>query len=84
MGACGSGGCLYGIFTKQIDHNYHLAFNDYLKNKEIKTKADGTYAFYSYEEITAYDTSKIQVSVYEIKKAMSHYTLDTTYVHHEK
>jgi hypothetical protein len=36
MGACGTGGCMYGLFLNQYDNYYKLAYFDYLKNAEFK------------------------------------------------
>jgi len=41
LGACGTGGCIYGLFLNQSDNYYKLAFMDYLKNPEFITEKDG-------------------------------------------
>jgi hypothetical protein len=41
LGACGTGRFMYGLFLKQIDNYYKLAFMDYLKNPEFKVEKNG-------------------------------------------
>jgi len=38
LGACGTGGCMYGLFLNQSDNYYKLAFMDYLKNPKFITE----------------------------------------------
>lgn len=84
LGACGTGGCMYGLFLNQYKNNYKLAFMDYLKNAEFKIDKNGLWIIKSFEEIEAYNPSKLQVSVFKFEKNKYHYQLDTTFVYQEK
>lgn len=83
LGACGTGGCMYGLFLKQYDNYYKLAYYDYLKNAEFKIEKDGLWTIESSEELEPYNPSKIQITTFKFDKNTYQYKLDTTYVHYD-
>ena len=80
LGACGTGGCMYGLFLNQYANYYQLALLDYLKNVEFKTEKNGLWTIQSSVEVEPYNPSKLQVSVFKWDKNKLHYELDSTYV----
>lgn len=81
LGACGTGGCMYGLFLNQFGNYYQLAFLDYLKNAEFKIEKNGLWTIQSSVEIEPYNPSKLQVSLFKWNKTKSFYDLDSTYVY---
>ena len=81
LGACGTGGCMYGLFLKQFDNYYKLGFMDYLKNAEFKIGKNGLWTITSSEEIEAYNPSKLQITEFKFDKTKYKYEVDTTYVY---
>ena len=81
LGACGKGACMYGLFLKQNDNQYKLAFMDYLKNAEFKIDKNGLWTIESSEEVEPYNPSKLQISIFKFDMNKYHYKLDTTYVY---
>jgi hypothetical protein len=77
FGACGTGGCMYGLFLNQKDNYYKLAFWDYLKNPEFKIEKNGFWTIESSEEVNPYDPSKLQISIFKFDREMNEYKLDT-------
>ncbi|RYY30858.1 MAG: hypothetical protein EOP46_21195, partial [Sphingobacteriaceae bacterium] len=51
LGACGTGGCMYGLFLNQHKNFYKLAYLDYLKNAEFKVEKNGLWTIKSSEAI---------------------------------
>lgn len=84
LGACGTGGCMYGLFLNQYKNYYKLAYLDYLKNVEFKIEKNGLWTIKSSEEIEPYNPSKIQMNTYKFDKRTYRYKLDTTYVYVDK
>jgi hypothetical protein len=84
MGACGTGGCMYGLFLNQYDNYYKLAYFSYLKNAEFEIEKNGMWAIYSGEELEPYNPSKIQVTIFKFNKNTYQYELDTTYLYYDK
>jgi hypothetical protein len=84
MGACGTGGCMYGLFLNQYDNYYKLAYFDYLKNAEFKIEKNGLWTIESSEELEAYNPSKIQITTFKFDKNSNQYEQDTTYQHYDK
>jgi hypothetical protein len=84
LGACGTGGCMYGLFLNQHDIFYKLAFMGYLKNVEFKIENDGLWTIESSEELEPYNPSKIQITIFKFDKKTYQYELDTTYVYYDK
>jgi len=84
LGACGTGGCMYGLFLNQYDNFYKLVFMDYLKNAEFKVEKNGLWVIKSSEEFEPYNPSKIQITSFKFDKSKYQYELDTTFVHYEK
>ena len=82
MGACGTGGCVYGLFLNQFDDYYTLAFMDYLKSPDFEKDENGYLSIKSYEEVEAYDPSKLDVSVFKLEEGIYHF--DTSYVYIDK
>jgi hypothetical protein len=83
LGACGTSGCMYGLFLNQYDNYYKLAYFDYLKNPEFKIEKNGLWTIVSSEEIEPYNPSKVQISIFKLDKKTNQYELDTTYVYHD-
>lgn len=81
LGACGTGGCIYGLFLNQYGNNYTLAFMDYLKNIEFRVENSGCWAIVSSEEVDPYNPYKSQVSIFTFDAYKYAYELDTTYLH---
>lgn len=84
LGACGTGGCVYGLFINHDENHYSLAFMDYLKNVEFEITENGFWTIFSSEEIEAYNPSKLFVSIYKFDKKTYIYVLDSTYIHYDK
>jgi len=84
LGACGTGGCMYGLFLNQYDKFYKLVFMDYLKNAEFKVEENRLWTIESSEELDPYNPSKIQITTFKFDKSKYQYTLDTTYVYYNK
>ena len=84
LGACGTGGCMYGLFLNQYKNYYKLAFLDYLKNADFKIEKNGLWTIQSSEELEPYNPSKIQIAAYKFDKKAYQYKLDTTYVYNDK
>ncbi|MBW1297908.1 hypothetical protein [Aquimarina litoralis] len=84
LGACGTGGCMYGLFLNQYDDFYKLVFMDYLKNAEFKVEKSGVWTIESSEELEPYNPSKIQITTFKFDKSKYEYIIDTTFVHHDK
>ncbi len=82
LGACGTGGCMYGLFLNQYDNYYELAFMDYLKNPTFEKERNGFFAIKSFEEIEPYNPSKLNVSIFRFES--NEYQLDTTFVYDDK
>ncbi|TDG36847.1 hypothetical protein EZJ43_06085 [Pedobacter changchengzhani] len=81
LGACGTGGCMYGLFLKQYNNFYKLVFMDYLKNMEFKVEKNGLWTIESSEEIEAYNPSKLRITVFKFDKKKYRYKLDRTYTY---
>ena len=79
LGACGTGGCLYGVFLKVQEHNFKLAFFDYLKNPEFKKDRKGNYFLQSSEEF-GYHSAKVQYSNFKLDKSTSFFKLDSSFI----
>ncbi len=84
LGACGTGGCVYGLFLNQYENFYKLVFMDYLKNAEFKIEKNGLWTIESSEELEPYNPSKIQVTIFKFDKSKYEYEIDTTFVHYDK
>lgn len=84
MGACGTGGCVYAVFLNEYDDYYSLAFMDYLKGVEFKKEKNGLTSIKSYEEMEAYNPSKLYVRTYTLDNVNRQYELDTTFVYIDK
>lgn len=84
LGACGTGGCMYGLFLNQHDNFYKLVFMGYLKNAEFKVEENGLWTIQSSEELEPYHPSKIQITTFKFDKRKYEYKLDTTFVHYDK
>ncbi len=84
LGACGTGGCMYGLFLNQFDNFYKLAFMDYLKNAVFKIEKNGLWTIESSEEIEPYNPSKIHITIFKFYKNTYKYEIDTTYVYNDK
>lgn len=84
LGACGTGGCMAGIFLNQYDNYYKLVFMDYLKNVEYTVEKNGFWTIESSEEIEAYNPSKLHISVFKFDKNEYRYKLDTAYISIDK
>ena len=81
LGACGTGGCMYGLFLNQYDNHYKLAFMDYLKNAEFKIEKNGLWTIESSEEIEPYNPTKLQITTFKFDINKYQYKLDTTYIY---
>lgn len=80
LGACGTGGCIYGLFLNQGGNYYKLAFMDYLKNATFKIEKNGLWTIISSEEIEPYNPSKLQITVFKFDKNTYHYKKSSTYI----
>lgn len=84
FGACGTGGCMYGLFLNQYANFYRLVFFEYLKNAEFKIEKDGLWTIKSSEELEPYNPYKLQISSFKFNKNKYQYEMDTTFVYHDK
>lgn len=80
LGACGTGGCMYGLFLNQYGNYYTLGFLEYLKGAEFETGENGYITIKSFEEVEAYNPDKLHVSVYKFNVTTSSYELDKGYI----
>lgn len=80
LGACGTGGCMYGLFLNQFENYYRLAFMDYLKNVEFKKGKNDLWTIESSEEIEPYNPSKLQITIFKFDKKKYQYIIDSTYI----
>lgn len=80
MGACGSGGCVYGIFIREKADYYHLALMTYLKGPSFEKAPNGMVKILSYEEVEAYDPSKLYVTEHYLNSESLSYDKDSTYI----
>jgi hypothetical protein len=83
LGACGTGGCEYAMFLNQYDNYYKLAFMDYLKGPQFKKEKNGFWSITSYEELRAYDPSRLHVAVFKFDLESYYYQLDTSYIYYD-
>ncbi len=84
LGACGTGGCMYGLFLNQYDNYYQLAYFDYLKKAEFNVEKNGLWTIQSSEELEPHNPSKIQITIFKFDKNTNQYELDTTYLYYDK
>ncbi|MBX7243842.1 MAG: hypothetical protein K1X92_19025 [Bacteroidia bacterium] len=84
MGACGTGGCMYGLFLNQYDNYFKLAFFDYLKNAEFKVEKNGLWTIQSSEELEPYNPYKLQISIFKFNKDKYKYEMDSAFVYLDK
>ena len=75
FGACGTGGCMLGLFLNKSNKFYSLAFFDYLKNPEYIKSKSGQITIKSSQEVEAYNPSKLEVSIYKYDSKTSIYKL---------
>lgn len=75
FGACGTGGCMLGLFLNKNSKFYSLAFFDYLKNPEFIKSKSGRVIIKSSQEVEAYNPSKLEVSTYKYDSKTSIYKL---------
>jgi len=80
LGACGTGGCMYGVFLNQYENYYKLVFMDYLKNTQFEKEKNGHISINSYEEFEPYNPSKLSVTKFKFNETKYQYTKDTTYI----
>lgn len=80
LGACGTGGCMYGLFLNQYDKFYKLVFADYLNNIEFKVEENGMWAIESSEEFEPYNPSRIRITTFKFDKSKYEYKIDTTFL----
>ena len=80
MGACGTGGCVYAVFLNQYYNKYKLVFEDYLKSPELIEEENGYLSIKSYEEVEAYNPSKLHVSKFKFDTKRDYFILDTSYI----
>ncbi|WP_430412413.1 hypothetical protein [Kordia sp.] len=80
LGACGTGGCMYGLFLNEYENYYTLAFLDYLKGAKFEKDESGFVIIKSFEEVAPYNPSKLNVSVYAFDKNTEYYKLDSIFV----
>ncbi len=81
LGACGTGGCMYGLFLNQFDNYYKLAYLDYLKGAEFVEDTNGFWFIKSYEEVEPYNPSRLYVTIFKFDQNKYSYELDTTYIY---
>lgn len=79
LGACGTGGCMYGLFLNQHNDYYKLTFMDYLKNAEFKVEENNLWSITSSEEIEPYNPSKIEKTIFKFDQSTYQYKIDTIF-----
>ncbi len=84
LGACGTGGCMYGLFLNQSGHYYKLVFLDYLKNPDFIKEENGFLSFGGSEEVEPYNPTKLNVTTYKFNPKNYQYELDTSYLYIEE
>ena len=83
LGACGTGGCMYGLFVKVAEHRFKLAFFDYLKNPAFIKNKKGELVLQSSEETEAGNPYRVHFTEYRFEKKTATFKLDTTYIFEE-
>jgi len=81
LGACGTGGCVYGLFLNYDENRYTLAFYNYLKNVEFNVAKNGCWAIKSTETIEPYSPLKSNVTIYKLDLRTNQYLRDTSYIY---
>ncbi|ADV51296.1 hypothetical protein Celal_4053 [Cellulophaga algicola DSM 14237] len=80
LGACGTGGCMYGIFLNQYDNYYKLVFMDYLKGATFEKDENGFLSFQSYEEAAPMNPSKLYVTSFKFDPKAYAFKIDKTFI----
>ena len=83
FGGRGTGGSEYGIFLNEYGTYYRLVFMDYLKGPQFEKEKDGSWSISSYEELRAYDPSRLHVAVFKFDQENYYYDLDTAYIYYD-
>jgi hypothetical protein len=83
LGACGTGGCMYGLFVKVAEHRFKLAFFDYLKNPALVKNKKGELVLQSSEETEPGNPYRVHFTEYCFEKNTATFKLDTTYIFEE-
>lgn len=81
LGACGTGGCMFGLFLKHTRNKYTLAYLNYLKNIEFIIEKNGCRKIKSSETIEPYSPSKSNVTIYKLDLRTNQYIADTSYIY---
>lgn len=83
MGACGTGGCMHGLFLNQYGNYYKLVYMDYLKNPTFKPGKKGYWEIRSYEEVKPYQPEESYVSVFTFNPKEYRYQHDSTFIYRD-
>ncbi len=81
LGACGTGGCMYGLFLNYDENRYTLAYYNYLKNVEFIVAKNGGWTIKSTETIEPYSPFKSNVTIYKLDLRTNQYLRDTSYIY---
>lgn len=83
IGGSETRGALYGLFLKVAEHQFKLAFYDYLKNPAFIKNKDGEFVLQSSEDLKAGDSYRVRFMEYRLENKSATFKLDTTYIFEE-
>jgi len=83
IGCSETRGALYGLFLKVAEHQFKLAFFDYLKNPAFIKNKDGEFVLQSSEDLEAGDSFRVRFMEYRLENKSATFKLDTTYIFEE-
>jgi hypothetical protein len=83
IGGSETRGALYGLFLKVAEHQFKLAFYDYLKNPAFVKNKDGEFVLQSSEDLEAGDSYRVRFMEYRLENKSATFKLDTTYIFEE-
>ena len=83
IGGSETRGALYGLFLKVAEHQFKLAFYDYLKNPAFIKNKDGEFVLQSSEDLEAGDSYRVRFMEYRLENKSATFKLDTTYIFEE-
>ncbi len=83
IGSSETRGCLYGLFVKVAEHQFKLAFYDYLKNPAFIKNKNGEFVLQSSEDLEAGNPYRLRFTEYRLEKSSTTFEFDTTYIFEE-
>ena len=84
FGACGTGGCMYGVFIFEYENLYSLAYYDYLNDVEFEEEDNGFMSIISYEDFDPYNPFQYKVTIYKLDEKSYQYEIGSTFIYNEE